>query len=235
MAIREIHIANSKRRDADAAFDMQVERREIRTVLSNGEEKHNVRILKSTVDMDGQVLLDRFGSWERVAEAIMDSDPELDMELTGRKLKRIRRLWIDSDNRIAYRVNLFRTIFNPDGSERERRDINKLPSNVNSEYPLMWTGKMFPRREAIRQFVFTRNYQLRHMNGATFDFLYAMAKELDERDAMVLVGGGKRGHDPILLSRGGQPYRGFLEGRVEADRYMLILHLTDMELKIPEP
>lgn len=235
MAIREIHIANSKRRDAAVAFDMRLEKREIRTVLSNGAEKRNVRILKSTVDMDGQALLERFGSWEGVAEAITDSDPELNMELTGKKLKRVRRLWIDSQENIAYRVNLYRTIFNPDGSERERRDVNKLPSNVNSEYPLVWTGKMFPRREAVRQFVFTRSYQLHHINGATFDFLYAMAKELDEQDSMALIGGGKRGSDPILLSRGGQPYRGFLEGRVEADRYMLILHLTDMELKIPQP
>lgn len=217
------------------AFDMELERSNLRTVLPDGKEKRNVRILKSTVDMDEQALLERYGSWESVAEAIVEGDPEIDMELIGRKLKRVRRLWVDAENRIAYRVNLFRTIFNPDGSERERRDINKLPSNVNQEYPLVWTGKLFPRREAIRQFVFTKNYQLHHINGATFDFLYAMAKELDEQDSMALIGGGKSGSDPILLSRGGQPYRGFLEGRAEADRYMLILHLTDIELKIPEP
>lgn len=233
--MREIHIANSRRRDAEVAFDMQLERSGIRTVLPDGKEKRNVRILKSTVDMDEQALFDRYGSWESVADALVDDDPEIDMELTGRFLKRVRRLWIDSENRIAYRVNLFRTIFNPDGSERERRDVNKLPSNVDTEYPLVWTGKLFPRREAIRQFVFTRSYQLHHINGATFDFLYAMARELDEKDSLALVGGGKRGSDPILLSRGGQPYRGFLEGRVEADRYMLILHLTDIELKTPEP
>ncbi|MCD8186703.1 MAG: hypothetical protein LUD68_09790 [Rikenellaceae bacterium] len=83
----------------------------------------------------------------------------------------------------------------------------------------------------IRQFVFTRSYQIRHINGATFDFLYNMAQELDEKDALVLVGAGEKGNDPLLLFRGGQPYRAFLEGRVFHDRYVLILHLTDIELK----
>ena len=93
---------------------------------------------------------------------------------------------------------------------------------------------MFPRDAIIRRFVFTKSYQLRHINGATFDFLYAMAEELDREDSMVMLGGGKKGNEPILLTRGGQPYRGFLEGRIKEDRYMLILHLTDIELKAPE-
>lgn len=232
--MRGIHIANAKRRDAEVAFDSQIERRNIRTVLKSGEGKQNVRVLKSTVDMDEESLARQFGSWDEVAAALMDGDPEMDFEVIGKKLNRTHRLWVDKNNNIAYRVNLFRTIFNPDGTERERRDVNKLPSNVNKEFPLRWTGKLFPKQEAVRQFVFTRSYQIRHINGATFDFLYAMAKELYEKDALVLLGGGGKGNDPILLSRGGQPYRGFLEGRILGEeRYMLILHLTDIELKSP--
>lgn len=232
--MRGIHIANAKRRDAEVAFEPRSAAREIRTVLRNGKEKRNVRVLKSTVDMDEQALAKQFGSWEEVAQAITEGDPELDTETTGRILERTHRLWADREGKIAYRVNLFRTLFNPDGSERERRDVNKLPSNVNREQPLRWTGKMFPRAEVVRRFAFTRSYQIRHINGATFDFLYAMAKELDEQDSLVLVGGGPKGTEPILLSRGGQPYRGFLEGRVSGDRYMLLLHLSDIELKTPE-
>lgn len=235
MALRGIHIANAKRRDAEVAFESQAIRRNVRSVLKNGEEKQNVRVLKSTIDLDEESLAKEFGSWENVANALIDGDPELDTEIIGKKLERTRRLWVDADDNIAYRVNLFRTVFDPDGSERERRDVNKLPSNVNKEFPLRWTGKMFPRGEVIRRFAFTRSYQIRHINGATFDFLYAMAKELHEKDSLVLIGGGGKGTDPILLSRGGQPYRGFLEGRVQDDRYMLILHLSDIELKTPEP
>ncbi|MCC8146742.1 MAG: hypothetical protein LIO93_09980 [Bacteroidales bacterium] len=234
MAMRAIHITNGKRRDAEVAFDAQTLTRNIRTVLKNGKEKQNVRILKSTVNMDDEALLKEFGSWDKVAQALLDSDPEIDMEITGKKLNQTHRLWVDKNNQIVYRVNLFRTLFNPDGSEQDHLDINKLPSNVNKEFPLQWTGRMFSRQEAIRQFVFTRSYQLRHINGATFDFLYAMAEELHQKDSLVMVGGGEKGKDPVLLSRGGQPYRAFLEGWIREDRYMLLLHLTDIELKTPE-
>jgi hypothetical protein len=33
------------------------------------------------------------------------------------------------------------------------------------------------------------------------------------------------------MSNGGTPYRAFLEGRVDGDKYALILRLTNMELK----
>lgn len=235
MPMRGIHIANAKRRNAEVAFDAKTERRDIRTVLKSGAEKQTVRVLKSTLGMNEQSLAKVFGTWRDVAEAIVGGDPELDMEITGRKLGRTHRLWIDREGRIAYRVNLYRTIFNPDGTERERKDVNKLPSNVNREFPLWWTGRMFPREEIIRRFVFTRSYQIRHINGATFDFLYAMARELDEKDSLVMLGGGEKGGDPVLLSRGGQPYRAFLEGRTQGDdRYILILHLTYIELKTPD-
>lgn len=234
MPMRGIHIANDKRRDAEVAFESQTVKSNVRTVLKNGKDKQNVRVLKSTVDMDEEALAKQFGSWDEVAQALIDADPELDTEIIGKKLNHTRRLWVGSDDKIAYRVNLFRTVFNPDGSERERQDINKLPGNVNKEFPLKWTGRMFPRKDIIRRFVFTRSYQLRHINGATFDFLYAMAEELHQKGSLVMLGGGKKGNEPILLSRGGQPYRGFLEGRIQEDRYMLILHLTDIELKAPE-
>ena len=100
--------------------------------------------------------------------------------------------------------------------------------------PLRWTGKRIDKSEAVRRFVFFRKYQIRHINGVTFDFLYNMAKDLQESKTMVLIGGGKKGADPIFLTRGGSPYRGFLEGRTLKDKYILILHLSDIELKSPE-
>jgi hypothetical protein len=31
----------------------------------------------------------------------------------------------------------------------------------------------------------------------------------------------------------GTPYRGFLEGRIDGENYILLLHLSNMELKLP--
>jgi hypothetical protein len=97
----------------------------------------------------------------------------------------------------------------------------------------MWTGRMLSRAEAARRFAFTRNCRLRHVDGLTYDFLFGMAKELHEEDSLVLVGAGPGGRDPIILERNGLPYRGFLEGRVSDDRYLLVLHLTHLELTAP--
>lgn len=229
--MKAIHISNAKNRDAQVAFDAQVKEKSVRSVLPDGRDKINVKLLKATVQIDEDELVKHYGSLTDVAHAIMESDPEVDMEIIGKKLRRTRKLYVDKDNNIAYRVNLFRVIRNPDGTEKERRDVNRLPGNVNVEMPLKWTGKKYPKAEAVRKFVFSRKYQIRHINGVTYDFLYNMAKELYESDSLMLIGAGSKGTEPILLTRGGSPYRGFLEGRIDGDRYCLILHLTDIELK----
>lgn len=227
--IRAIHIANDRKRDAEVAFDAQSVGSPLRRVLPTGEEPVGVRLLKSTAAMN-RSLWERY-DLETLARVLVDEDPDVDIELTGRKLRRTRRIFVDRNYEIVYHVNLYRVIRNADGTERERKEVAKVPGNVNDRLPLRWTGRMYPRQEVVRRFVFPRSYQLRHINGATFDFLYRMAEKLHKADAMVLVGAGGKGTDPILLNRGGQPYRGFLEGRVDGERYCLILHLTDIELK----
>lgn len=229
--MRIVNISNEKHRDAQVVFDAQVKPRTTRTVLSNGEEKTNVKLLKSTHEQDEAILEDKYGDLKEVAETLIKSDPDFDIEWTGMYLDRTHKLYVDKDYKIAYSINLFQVIYNPDGTEKERHDLNKVPSNVNTQEPLKWTGKTFPKKEAAKRFVFTRKYQIRHINGVTYDFLYNMAKELEKNDEVVLVGAGKKGTEPILLSRGGEPYRGFLEGRTEDDRYLLILHLSNIELK----
>lgn len=229
--IRAIHIANDRNRDAQVAFDARPVASTLRRVLPSGETPVSVRLLKTTAALD-RALFGRYDPAE-LAEAIVRGDPDVDPELTGRKLYRTRRIFVDREFRIVYHVNLCQIVRNPDGSERERRELTKSAGNVNGRLPLRWTGRMFRRQEVLRRFVFSRNYQLHHVNGATFDMLYDMAARLDRADSMVMIGAGRKGAEPILLSRGGQPYRGFLEGRVEAGKYCLILHLTDIELKGP--
>lgn len=227
--IRAIHLSNDRRRDAEVAFDAQPVASASRRVLPSGEEPVSVRLVKTTAAIN-RTLSDHYDA-RQLIDALVGGDPDVDMEVTGRKLRRTRRIFVDKNYRIAYHVNLFQVIFNPDGTEREWRELERVPGNVNRPVPLRWTGRMFPRMEALRRFVFTRSYQIRHVNGATFDFLYDMAAQLHRANAMVVIGAGAKGTDPILLSRGGQPYRAFLEGRVAGEKYCLILHLTDIELK----
>jgi hypothetical protein len=61
-----------------------------------------------------------------------------------------------------------------------------------------------------------------------------MARQLEAKDSLMLLGAGPKGNQPLILRRGGSPYRGFLEGRTQGDKYCLILHFSNLELKAPE-
>ena len=76
--------------------------------------------------------------------------------------------------------------------------------------------------------------QLMHINGLTYDFLFGMAKDLEDQQSMMLLGGGAKANEPLILRRGNSPFRGFLEGRTQGDKYCLILHLSNLELRSPE-
>ncbi|MDR1153685.1 MAG: hypothetical protein LBL04_03160 [Bacteroidales bacterium] len=229
--MRAIHIANDKKRDAEVGFEVNAKKSAIHYELPDGQAHTNIKVLKSTIDLTDEALVAKYGDLTAVAQEIIKADPEIDMELIGRKISGTHKLYLDRDNHIAYRVNLVQVVKNPDGTEKERKDLTKAPANANSEIPIQWSGKKFPKAEAIKKFVFTRKYQIRHVSGLTFDFLYNMAKELHESKSLMFVGAGARGNEPIRLVTGGEPYRGFLEGRVEGEKYCLILHLTNIELK----
>jgi hypothetical protein len=46
-----------------------------------------------------------------------------------------------------------------------------------------------------------------------------------------MVGAGPKGNEPLVFQDGGRTYRAYLEGRVQGGAYLLLLHLTNLELK----
>jgi len=227
--MRGINIANDKKRDAQVAFQPGVAKSGITMVLPDGSEKQNIRFVKTTVTMQG--LLQQYGSAEKIGEAIAAGNPEIDIETTGSFINKTRKLYLGPDGSIAYHLQRFAVVYDPQGKEKERLPFSSMPANINTDVPLQWTGREYPRKEAVRRFVFVRNYQLRHTSGLSYDFLFDMAKQLHQRDVLVMLGAGKKGAEPLVLSLGGTPYRGFLEGRIDGAKYALILHLTNMELR----
>ena len=150
-------------------------------------------------------------------------------------LQETSRAYIDRSRKIVHRVQEWEIVRNPDGSERERRPRATPEPNVGPEAtPLKWSGLLIPKREAIRKFVFVQKMQLAHINGLTYDFLYGMAKELEAKESLLLLGAGAKSNQPLILRRGATAYRGFLEGRTRGDTYRLVLHLSNLELKAPE-
>lgn len=231
----EINICNSVGRDAVVQTEHVKASKKVRWVDAQARQVSNARILKASIDRDIEALLEKHGDMEKVGEALIEGDPEVDTESTGSFLREVSRVYIDQDRNLVHKISRYEIIRNPDGSERDRRPRKLPPPNVNSEVPLRWSNILIKKREAYRRFVFVNKQQLVHINGLTYDFLYAMAKELEEKDSLMLVGGGPKSNQPLILRRGSSPYRGFLEGRTDGEKYCLILHLSNMELKTPEP
>jgi hypothetical protein len=170
---------------------------------------------------------------EKVADALIKDDPEVDIEHVGMFLVDTSRVYV-SQRGIVHIVDEFEVIKESDGSVKERRPRKKELQNINTDVPLKWTGKYVKKDEAVHRFVFTNKKQLVHINGLTYDFLYDIAKDLHKRNSLLLVRAGEKGDKPIVMNRGGKSYNAFLEGRVKGDSYCLILHLSNMELKKPK-
>ena len=230
----EINISNSSQRDAVVSMESVAVPLRVRWVDVQSRQASNVRILKSTLEHDTVALTKQFGDLDSVSQGIIDGDPEINFEMTGIKMQGTSRVFVDKDQQLVHRVQQFEIVRDPDGTEKERRPKQVQPQNVSNELPLKWTGKFLDRSDVIRKYIFASKMQLTHINGLTYDFLFAMAKDLEDRDAMMLLGAGPNSNQPLILRRGSVPYRGFLEGRTRGDRYVLLLHLSNMEMKRPE-
>jgi len=229
--MRAINIANEKTRNAQVGFEVKKEKSNIKMVLEDGGSFSNVRMLKSTIDTEPEILTDSFGSADDLAQAIIKADPEIDFEKVGMKLSGVKRVFLSENGKVAYNINRQEVVYSPEGEEKECRKYTDTEANINGDIPIRWTGKLIPKEKGIRMFVFAKKYQVKHINGLTYDFLYDMAKQLQEKNSFMLVGGGAKGIGPLVLSNGGTPYRAFLEGRVNGEKYCLLLHLTNLELK----
>lgn len=229
----ELNISNSAGRDAVINLASVREPLKVRWLDSSGRPASSIRLVKSTFQHDLHSLLRECGSLSAVGQKLIDADPEIDFESVGALLQNTSRVFVNPDGQMIHKAQVFEIVRNPDGSERDRRPKGMITPNVSAETPLRWSGKMIKKADAIRKFVFSNKVQLTHVNGLTYDFLFAMAKELEQQDSLLIVGAGPKSNQPLILRRGSTPYRGFLEGRTSGDQYCLVLHLSNLELKAP--
>ena len=191
------------------------------------------RIIKSPMDRNETALRRQHQDDDSLVRALIDGDPEIDMEAAGRIAGPCDRVWVDPESEPLYAATMMEIVYGPDGAEKERRAPVDADANVGEDMPLRWTGRFFQREEIVRRFAITRKLQVLHSDGLTFDFLHRMAEALEKKEALVSIGAGPKGRDPLILECNGTPLRAFLEGRTKGDEYLLILHLSDLELKRP--
>ena len=229
--MRKIKISNSQNRDTDIFFGGITDKSKIKFVFPDGNSTINAKLLKSSMAQQYPALLKICGNDEALVDMLINEDPEIDLELTGSFIKGGQRMLVDENMNPVYEAFAKEIIYNPDGDKKDEKPLTARESNILSEYPVRWTGKYFALHEVYNKFIFTRKYQLTHSNGLTFDFLFNMAKDLSERKSLMMLGAGEKGNEPLIFQNNGKPYRAFLEGRIKGDSYLLLLHLTNLELK----
>lgn len=230
--MRLIHLADINNRDSNVQL-VGVASPPPPVRLAEGKPVTFRRFLAATGEGCHDALQKALGA--DYGRALVENDPELDIEAIGRPIERTSTVYLSGDGeilRLAPRI--VEILFGPDGAERERRDPTEVPPNVLDATPVRWTKLRFRRGDAVRRFAFVKTMQLVHVDGLTYDYLYGIAKQLDAADEMVLLGAGATGKDPLVFQVNGVPWRGFLEGRVDGPRYQLLLRLSNLELKSPE-
>ncbi len=232
--MRKIHLTNAGGRDATVSMEGLRPSTGSRPGLPDRDVRFE-RYLATTESGLHERLQAAHG--EDYADALVQGDPEIDLEQVGRRVADTDRIYLSSTGDVLYAApRVMEVILGPDGEEKERRQPVDVESNVNDEdKAIRWTGRKLPKSAAVRRFVFGRTVQVRHVDGVTYDYCYEMAKTLAEEDAVMMLGAGDRGRAPLVFQTNGTPYRGFLEGRVDGEKYKLLLHLSNMELKRPEP
>ena len=221
-----VNLTDSRSRDAVVKAETTGVDEEVRYVDNENQPSYTRKILKATVEQDFETLVKNHqGDAEALGKALVDGDPEVDMEICGHYLWGVSKVYVDSSDGIVYRIEQQEIVRAPDGSVREKRPRNRPEANVDSEIPLTWTGRKIDKDDAVRRFVFASKLQIVHINGLTYDFLYGMAKELAEANSLMMVDGGSKGRDPLVFRRGSVPYRGFLEGRIDGDKYLSLIHI----------
>lgn len=228
-----INITDSRKRDAVVKAESVRVFEPVQYVGPKGGRASTRKVLKATVEHDYESLSEQAGSPEALGKAMIESDPEVDFERFGMFLWNVSRVYINEEEEIVFRVEQNELVKDPWGKLKERRPRRRAEANVDADIPLTWSGHMIDKSEAIRRFVFSSKMQIVHINGLTYDFLHGMASELAKAKSLMLLGAGKSGKRPLVFRRGSVAYRGFLEGRVDGDRYILLLHLSNTELKVP--
>ena len=231
---RKLHLTNSAGRNATVLFGSLRPDSRVKLGLPGAELEFR-RYLATSASGLHSPLRQTLG--ETYGQALVQGDPEVDMEHVGRRIGSTSTVFLASDGSVLHAApNWVELIVGPEGEERERREPKDREGNVNDELPVRWSGRKIDKRTAVRRFVFQRSVQLAHLDGLTYDYLYGIAKELADADVLMRMGAGPQGRDPLVFQTNGAPWRAFLEGRIDGPRYQLLMHLSNMELKrIDEP
>ena len=230
---RILSITDERKRDAQIELRSPARAEPMRWISRNDQARLKLeRLVKATEKTSLDALTRAYETTDAIAKALVEGDPEIDLEQVGRRLGQASRVWVGSAGQVLYAARVLSVVTTPDGTEKSRTDFVDVEATIGEDQPpIAWSGRLMPAAQVVRKFALVRKQQLRHVNGLTFDFLFDIARTLEKSDQLLVVGAGARGQQPLIFQTNGAPFRGFLEGRTDGDRYLLVLHLSNLELK----
>lgn len=227
--MRKIHLMNEAARNAQVAIE-SVRKQEGPTTGLPGKKLAFKRYVAAAESCLHPKLAALHG--DALAKALISGDPEIDREVVGRDVGETQTVFLSGVGEVLHASpSLVEVIFGTDGKERERKPAEDIPANTNEDAPIRWTKLRLKRAEVVSKFAFCRTIQIKHVDGLSYDFLHAMAKELSDKEEVARLGAGPKGRDPLIFQENGARYQAFLEGRVDGPRYKLLLHLSNLELR----
>ena len=231
---RYIKIQDKDKRDADINFKSVKKGNMIYMALDNGEKPINKKVIKSTIENSIEHILNKSNPTDedyiKFSDKLIEEDSEIDFELFGKFIGKTDKIYTDKNLKPVYNVTVTEQILDSKGELVEEKDKKFIKSNITGEDTVKWTGKYIPKKQLYNKVVLSSKYQLKHVNGLTFDFLFNIAKNLHEKDSFMMLGGGK-GNEPLIMNDNGKSYRAFLEGKINGKSYSLIMHLSNQEYK----
>ena len=158
-ALKEIHIANSKNRDANVRFVSLIKENDPKLAYK-GKTIKNSRLLISSDETSEDSLIKKYQS--KLAENILKDDVDVDVEYAGKFIGDIDRILFNSKNEILYSPpKIKEVLFNKEGKEVKKQDPKEIVPNVRDDTPpLKWTGKFFKREDVLKKFVINKSIQL---------------------------------------------------------------------------
>ncbi|MFX1239528.1 MAG: hypothetical protein ACFFAS_14035 [Promethearchaeota archaeon] len=199
----------------------------------DGKKVENKRYLIFDRDKSNEKLLEETD----LATMLKDDDVDLDLNAAGRYIKSTSRISVKVNYDPVYNFKSFDVITRPDGKKQERPH-ERSTGNIHGTLPVKITEELFELKELLLSYVFRKSYFITHYDGASYKFLFDIAKKLFLAGKFALVeayNSDTKKKEPLVLYDGGRKFpRAFLEGRVKDDAYCLILHISDQELKIPK-
>ncbi len=196
-----------------------------------------VRTANGPVEAERQAIISRKSNWNagmspaEIGDALIKGDPEIDTNLIGRPVQLRSSVFLDEQRQPVYHFRVLEEKLLPNGEIKETKPYKATEPNIDLPIQVSSKGSQTPV-EMVQKFVIHKVYQVIHMDGLSYDFLFNFCREI-QASGFLRLAAGIKGNEPLILRREGLPAFAYIRGRVDGEKYCCTVHLTHQELKIP--